>query len=274
MTATDVLEFAPPSLPLALLPADVDIAALDLLPQQDAERPLPLDAIVISDIHLGSDNCQAKTLAPLLETILDGQLRTRRLIINGDVFDSIDFRRLKKTHWRILSLIRHLSDKIDVIWICGNHDGSAEIISQLLGVEVVEQFIFKSGEAKILAVHGHEFDDFIDNHPVVTWLADCVYLFLQKIDRSHRVARLAKSRSKVFVRCVEKIERGAISLARRNECQIAICGHTHHATHTSAGDVHYFNSGCFTEKPATYLSIQHGRVRIEKCELVESPAMA
>jgi hypothetical protein len=97
-----------------------------------------LDAVVISDIHLGSDNCQAKAAAAFLQILLDGDLRTRRLIINGDVFDSIDFRRLKKTHWKVLSQIRHLSDKIEVIWIAGNHDGSADVISHLLGVSVVE----------------------------------------------------------------------------------------------------------------------------------------
>ena len=52
------------------------------------------------------------------------------------MFDSIDFRRLSKNHWKVLSLIRKLSDQIDIIWLYGNHDGSAEIISHLLGVTV------------------------------------------------------------------------------------------------------------------------------------------
>ena len=71
-----------------------------------------VDAVIVSDIHLGSENCQAKAIGELLQKMLDGELRARRLIINGDVFDSIDFRRLKKTHWKVLSLLRHLSDKI------------------------------------------------------------------------------------------------------------------------------------------------------------------
>ncbi len=54
------------------------------------------DAVVISDIHLGSANCQAKALVRFLEQIRHGTLGTRRLVLNGDVFDSIDFRRLKK----------------------------------------------------------------------------------------------------------------------------------------------------------------------------------
>lgn len=55
-----------------------------------------LDALIISDIHLGSDNCQAKDLVVFLEQIRCGVIQTSRIILNGDVFDSFDFRRLKK----------------------------------------------------------------------------------------------------------------------------------------------------------------------------------
>jgi UDP-2,3-diacylglucosamine pyrophosphatase LpxH len=61
------------------------------------------DAVILSDLHLGSDNCQARALSRLLTQIRRGQLSTRHLILNGDVFDSIDFRRLKKHHWKVLS---------------------------------------------------------------------------------------------------------------------------------------------------------------------------
>jgi UDP-2,3-diacylglucosamine pyrophosphatase LpxH len=236
-----------------------------------------LDAIVISDLHLGSDNCQAKPAAAFLQSILDGTLRTRRLIINGDVFDSIDFRRLKKSHWKVLSQIRHLSDKINVIWIAGNHDGSAEIVSHLLGVQVVEEFILDSGAEKILIVHGHQFDDFINDHPVITWLADAAYWLLQKIDRTHYIARLAKRRSKTFVRCVNKIRDGARRLAQNRHCTTALCGHTHHAESTPATSqlpVAYHNSGCWTEIPSTYLTIEKGCVQTRQFVLQEVLASA
>jgi UDP-2,3-diacylglucosamine pyrophosphatase LpxH len=223
-----------------------------------------LDAVVISDIHLGSDNCQAKPAAAFLQSLLDGDIPTRRLIINGDVFDSIDFRRLRKSHWKVLSQIRHLSDKIEVIWIVGNHDGSAEIISHLLGVQVVEEYVLQSGGEKILIVHGHQFDDFINDHPILTWIADCAYWLLQKIDKTHYIARLAKRRSKTFVRCTNKIQEGARRLAHGRGCTIALCGHTHHVEAMPASPempVAYFNSGCWTENPASYLTIQRGEVK-------------
>lgn len=236
-----------------------------------------LDAVVISDLHLGSDNCQAKAAAAFLQTVLDGMPATRRLIINGDVFDSIDFRRLKKTHWKVLSQIRHLSDKIDVIWINGNHDGSAEIVSHLLGVQVVEEFILHSGTEKILIVHGHQFDAFINEHPVLTWLADVGYWLLQKIDRTHYVARMAKRRSKTFVRCTGKIRDGARRLALGKHCTVALCGHTHQAESVAADaamPVAYHNSGCWTEQPTTYLTIEGGRVEVRRYEAAAVEAEA
>jgi len=227
-----------------------------------AEPKRLLDAVIVSDIHLGADNCEAKPLANLLEAILAGDIATRSLIINGDVFDSIDFRRLRKTHWKILSLIRHLSDKIEVVWIAGNHDGSADIISHLLGVDVVNEYLLVSGGRKMLILHGHQFDDFIDDHPVLTWLADGIYWALQQIDRTHYVARLAKRRSKIFVHAVEKIERGALALAKQRGCQAVICGHTHHSAARESGPVHYYNSGCWTERPSAYLTVCNGVVEL------------
>lgn len=74
------------------------------------------------------------------------ELLSAKLILNGDVFDSIDFRRLKKNHWKVLSLIRKLSDHLEIIWLCGNHDGSAELVSHLLGVSVQDEYILHSGD--------------------------------------------------------------------------------------------------------------------------------
>jgi len=223
-----------------------------------------LDAVILSDIHLGSDNCQAGRVVELLERIEEGELRTARLILNGDVFDSIDFRRLHKAHWKVLSLIRKLSDRIEIIWLCGNHDGSAEIVSHLLGVAVMDDYVLVSGGRRILILHGHVFDEFIDNHPIVTWMADCVYCFLQWIDRTHYFAKLAKRGSKTFLRCAKKIEERSIEMAKRRHCTAVCCGHTHVAAAHGDPPVAYFNSGCWTELPCSYLTADDGVVRLHE----------
>jgi UDP-2,3-diacylglucosamine pyrophosphatase LpxH len=238
-----------------------------------------LDAVILSDIHLGSANCQAKRVRELLERIASGELVTTRLILNGDVFDSIDFRRLTRNHWKVLSLLRKLSDQIEIVWLAGNHDGSAEIVSHLLGVTVQEEYELPSGTQKFLILHGHVFDDFIESYPWLTWMADLIYRLLQRIDRTHSFAKMAKQGSKTFLRCANKIAAGATDLARRRGCTAAICGHTHAAVALTEQPIAYFNSGCWTELPCTYLTIRQGTVELHDFQTQEaltepSPAVA
>lgn len=235
-----------------------------------------LDAVVISDLHLGSDNCQAEALVSFLEGIHHGDTPTRRLILNGDVFDSIDFRRLKKHHWKVLSLLRKMADEVEIVWINGNHDGPSDVVSHLLGVTVVDEFIVESGGRRVLCLHGHRFDAFIEKHRLTTWFADWVYRMLQKLDPSHGFARWAKRSSKLFLRCTAKIEAESVRYAETLGCDAVSCGHTHHAVANRAGPVAYFNSGCWTEKPCHYLTVADGEVEVRAFEpmAVERPQLA
>lgn len=217
------------------------------------------DAIILSDLHLGSKVCQAKLIVDFLEQINCGEIETHELILNGDVFDSWDFRRLQKHHWRVLSELRSISDHVHVVWINGNHDGPAEIISHLLGVDVAEEYIFKSGDKKILALHGDRFDKFISKHPVLTRLADTLYRWLQRIHVYW--AQHAKRRSKTFLRCSDLVESKAKEYAHKKDCDIVCCGHTH-LEMSKPGDISYYNSGCWTERPCTYLAVKNGEVTI------------
>jgi UDP-2,3-diacylglucosamine pyrophosphatase LpxH len=221
-----------------------------------------LDAVIISDLHLGSSNCQAKQLCSFLEDIAEGRVATEKLILNGDVFDSFDFRRLGKNHWKVLSLLRKLSDHLEIIWICGNHDGSAEVVSHLLGVTVMEEYLLHRDGRGILILHGHTFDAFIDDHPWLTWVGDCIYGLLQWLDRSHTIARLAKKGSKTFLRCVQKVEDGAREHARKKHLSVVCCGHTHFAVAHDEPSVAYYNSGCWTEAPCTYLTVEAGNIQL------------
>jgi len=221
------------------------------------------DATIISDIHLGADNCQAKRLCRFLEDLVESPWKSNKLILNGDVFDSIDFRRLKKSHWKVLSLVRKLSDRMEVIWLCGNHDGTAELFSHLLGTAVMDEYVLHSGGRKILILHGHRFDTFLDSHPMMTWVADQVYFLLQRIDRTHRFAKFAKKSSKTFLRCAQVVEDRSIEYARHAGCTAVCCGHTHVAAAKEEQPIAYFNSGCWTEWPGSYLTVANGLVRLE-----------
>lgn len=219
-----------------------------------------MDAIIISDIHVGADNCQAKLLVEFLEKIHSREIETCRLILNGDVFEKFDSR-LHKWNWKILSVIRSISDIVEVVWVRGNHDahGPALSIAHLLGAGYVEEYVFESGEKKILCIHGDIFDDFLTEHPILTYIADIIYWMLQKVDKSYFLARIAKHNSKAFLRCTEQVRDLARKYKNKANCDIVCVGHTHLAV--SDGD--YYNSGTWTELPPTYLTVNNGTVELK-----------
>jgi UDP-2,3-diacylglucosamine pyrophosphatase LpxH len=219
------------------------------------------DAIIISDLHLGSDVCQSKKINQFFIEIEKENIETKEIIVNGDLFDSWDFRKLKSSHWKVLSHLRKLSKTKHIVWINGNHDGPAEAISHLIGLDFVEEYEFVSGTKKILVLHGDRFDNFIAKYPLLTRIADQAYRFIQRIDSSFYLAKLAKRSSKTFLRCSEQIKNKAIEYAASRDANIVVCGHTHLASISET----YCNSGCWTESPCHYLTVHDGTVKLHCC---------
>lgn len=217
--------------------------------------------IIISDLHLGSDICKCKEILTFLKDVRDNG--TKQLILNGDVFDSLDFRRLKKNHWKILSYLRKISDDLEVVWVNGNHDGPSEIVSYLLGTSIKDHHIFQSGNEKILCIHGHQFDNFIVRYPILTHLADKFYRVLMKVDSSFTLAHKVKTSSKTFLRNAKKIMEGSINLRDKLACNKVCVGHVHLAV--ANHELNYYNSGSWTDQ-CHYLSVNDGLCKLHKFE--------
>jgi UDP-2,3-diacylglucosamine pyrophosphatase LpxH len=212
------------------------------------------DAIIVSDVHLGSNNCQVKLFDKFIDSI-----NTNNLILNGDIFDSLDLRMLRRQHLNVISKIKELSKKINVVWINGNHEISSCKLSHVIGTKAVEQYSFISGNKKILVIHGHQFDSVIANHPFLAFLGDKIYKLLQMLDGSHEIAKFVKHSSKIYLRCRDNVKNGSLEYCRKLEHDIVCAGHTHNGV---AGLI-YFNSGCWTEIPASYLKVKDGHVKLE-----------
>jgi len=225
---------------------------------------MTIEAIIISDLHLGSDVCQTHGITSFLEKINNGTILTNELVLNGDVFNSLDFRRLKKKHWNILELLRKISKHKKIVWICGNHDGPNTLVSHLLGIETKEEYIIESGDKKILVLHGDRFDRFITKHPLLTSIADFFYRLIQKIDYTFIVAHKIKNASKTFLRCVELIRSRAIDYALDKNCCTVCCGHTHRVDDVTEKNIRYLNSGCWTEYPCHYITVDDGDIDVEE----------
>ena len=132
-----------------------------------------INTLIISDIHLGSEVARPKAVKDLLMSY-----DFKRLILLGDIFDSLNFSRLKKEHWNLLSYIRKLSNpdnNIKVIWVEGNHDeGLSEIMSHLIGIKVFKEYYWISNGRKYLAIHGHQFDRFLNENVIISRISSFI----------------------------------------------------------------------------------------------------
>src|SRR5215470_11799300 len=125
------------------------------------------DTVIISDLHLGSEISRARDALELLQSV-----RFKRLVLLGDIFADLNFRRLTKEHWKFLGYIRKLSNprhQTEVIWVEGNHDhGLAELMSHLVGVPVYQHYTWEYAGKRHLAIHGHQFDSFITRNRLLS----------------------------------------------------------------------------------------------------------
>jgi UDP-2,3-diacylglucosamine pyrophosphatase LpxH len=230
--------------------------------QLEEGRALPYDCIVISDLHLGSVMCQAKLLEEFLTW---AATRTKELVINGDVFDDLNFKRLTKRHFACLKVIRRNSDRDDfrLIWIRGNHDGPAEIISHIVGVDILDEYVYDNGQVKLVILHGDQFDTFITQYKVLTDVACGIFYWIQKW-APHKTARWIRRITKRFQRNSQLVRDRAIEYARNKGYRFVTCGHTHLPLTAEVDGVRYFNTGTWIEPaPCPFLAVTGDEVRLE-----------
>jgi UDP-2,3-diacylglucosamine pyrophosphatase LpxH len=260
---------------LRVIAPSVDTSALDDLehylleeepPRKRTQSPRNVtDTLVLSDLHLGSEVCRARELVKLIKGI-----QFRRLIILGDAFDDTRFHRLRRSHFKVLSLINKLSAPkrgIEVVWVEGNHDSEfLRVVGAMLGVRVYPEYAFTVGGRRYLAIHGHQFDQYMSRHPVVSAIAGRFYTAIQRRDsRTQAVSRYLKRRSKSWLKVSDEIAEKATRHARRRGADVVLCGHTHQPLHRrSLNGVEYLNTGCWTDVPSTYVTIDASGARLNE----------
>ncbi|MEK7465752.1 MAG: metallophosphoesterase family protein [Patescibacteria group bacterium] len=213
-----------------------------------------VNTMMISDVHLGSHVSRAKDLLVELK-----KYDYRRLILLGDVFDNLNFKRLTKDHWALLSYIRDLSEpenNVEVIWVLGNHDTPLENFSHFIDANAVSEYLWEHCGVKHLAIHGHQFDSFLRRNKFISGIASWAFLTVQRVSGvDQRLARFLKRLSKGWLRLSKQIARKAIERAESKGASIVFCGHTHKSMTETAGGIRYFNTGSSTDIPGYYITI-------------------
>lgn len=219
------------------------------------------DCIIISDLHLGSDICQAKILEDFLHWAVK---HCNKLIINGDIFDDLNFKRLTKRHFACLKIIRKNSDRddINIVWVRGNHDGPAEIISHIVGVDILDEYVFDNGQIKLLIIHGDQFDTAVTDYPILTEISCGIFYYIQKL-MPHHTTRWIRRITKKWQRNSELIEKRAIEFAKKRGVKFITCGHTHLPFTSIKDDILYLNTGTWIEPPpCPFITIKGEEIKL------------
>lgn len=205
-----------------------------------------VDALFISDVHLGSKACNSVELLDILK-----EYEPKQLFIVGDFIDGWVLERnfrWKQEYTNVIRKVLSYSKRgTEVIYVTGNHD---EFLRDYTGldlenIKIVDDIIWND----YLIVHGDLFDGIVK----MKWLGKLgavgyelsVFLdrMLKKIGYKDSLANLLKSRVKEAVKFIARFEDELTQEAKRKNCKGVICGHIHTPEDKMIGDIHYLNTG-------------------------------
>ncbi|RYG21595.1 MAG: UDP-2,3-diacylglucosamine diphosphatase [Chitinophagaceae bacterium] len=222
-----------------------------------------LEAVVLSDIHLGTYGCHAKELLKYLKSI-----NPKIIVLNGDIIDIWQFSKnyWPETHMKILrKLMKFMVEGVTVYYLTGNHDELLRKFSgmQLASFHLQDKLVLELDGKKAWFFHGDVFDVTMQHskwlaklgavgydslillNSVVNWLL--VKMGKEKMSFSQKI----KARFKDAVKFINSFEQTAAELAVEKGYDYVVCGHIHHAEMrevlTEKGGVTYLNSGDWVE---------------------------
>lgn len=224
-----------------------------------------VDTLIVSDVHLGTALSRPGALLATLQ-----HYTFRRLILLGDILDDLNFGRLPRRHWELLAYLRTLcapERHVEVVWVAGNHDHLlSRLTHHFLGLPVRKRYQWRYEGKTFLAMHGHQFDTFIARHPWITAGAGFLYCTIQRLETDHhRLSHFLKRASKTWLQVSEIIAQEAAAYAARRGADGIFCGHTHRPLSRRFDQVAYHNAGCWTEKPATFITIGARGIQLQEC---------
>lgn len=262
----------------------------DTTPRDRSAGKVHLRTLVLSDLHLGTRDAQARALLDVLRGI-----RCEKLILNGDIIDLWSLQR--KNHWapahtavvrRILKMAE--KDGTRIVYLRGNHD---DFIGRLLPLgldrmELAEEHVHHAGDGRrYLCIHGDAFDTITAKMRWLAVLGDISYQFLLGLNRFYNqwrrwrgkeyfsLSQAIKGRVKSAVSFISSFEEHLRHLAERRGCEGVMCGHIHKAEDRMIGQVRYLNSGDWVESLTAIVEELDGTLRVvDRVELQARVAAA
>ncbi|WP_031432462.1 UDP-2,3-diacylglucosamine diphosphatase [Methylomarinum vadi] len=233
--------------------------------------------IWISDLHLGSTQCQADVLLDFLKNN-----ESDKLYLVGDI---IDFWALsKKMYWPtehntvIQKILRKARHGTHVIYVPGNHDDPIRNYENYVFGDIVvknSDYHTTADGKRFLIVHGDEYDTIAQYHQWIAKLGSIGYDFLLEVNRFLRITRrflgirsnfslaaFVKFKVKNVVKFISDYEESLVNTLKNEQLDGVICGHIHHAEIKSINQFLYVNTGDFVESCTAVVEHHDGSLQL------------
>jgi UDP-2,3-diacylglucosamine pyrophosphatase LpxH len=236
-------------------------------------------SIFISDVHLGTKDCQAEKLNNFLK-----HNSCDTLYLVGDIIDAWKIQqnkwRWKQSHTNVVRrVLGHAKRGTKVIFIAGNHD---EFLRPMIPygfsfglIEIHNQIEHIGADGKhYLVVHGDMFDGITRLAPWLSFLGDKAYDFILSLNNKFNwirrrmgfgyfsLSKYLKHRVKKAVDFIFKFEENLAKYCKKRGFDGVICGHIHHAEIKEIDGVVYMNDGDWVESCTALVEHHSGRWEI------------
>jgi UDP-2,3-diacylglucosamine pyrophosphatase LpxH len=226
-----------------------------------------IDALFISDIHLGSKGSNPKEC---LETLK--KYDPDYLFIVGDFIDGWLLK--KRFFWTqestnlLRKILSYSKNGTKVIYITGNHDDFLRELTpfKMGNIEVVDEYIWND----YFITHGDLYDGIVK----LKWLGilgSLGYEMALYIDRTIKRLGYKKSLSKYLknnvknaVKFITNFEDQIVFQAKERNCKGVICGHIHTPSKKIIKNIEYFNCGDWIENKS-YIIYSQNKFLIKYC---------
>ena len=236
-------------------------------------------SIFISDVHLGTRDCQAEKLNNFLK---NNTCETLYLV--GDIIDAW---RIQQNKWRwkqshtnvVRRVLGHAKRGTRVVYVAGNHD---EFLRPMIPygfsfghVEIHNQIEHIGADGRhYLVVHGDLFDGITRLAPWIAFLGDRAYDITLSVNSKfnwirHRMgfgyfslSKFLKHKVKKAVDFMFQFERNLAGYCKKRGFDGVICGHIHHAEIKEINGVMYMNDGDWVESCTALVEHWDGRWEI------------
>ena len=206
-----------------------------------------MNAIIVSDLHIGSQYLQSRILENFLEVLPEDH----EFILNGDIIDC-PYSKMKKSDQRILDRIEQISLDQKVIWIRGNHD-NGYTPTGFGKVKVTGSYCIGN---RLLITHGDDFDEIMPRSRLFMKAFKLMHNLRVKLGANPvHVAEYAKNWKALYKVLRKNVALNAVRCAVEKGYEAVTCGHTHYAEDMIVDGIRYINTGSWTELPAHYLHI-------------------